>query len=145
MATEYKPPTALETLSADYWFPKFVMSSLLLFATFSFFNREYPLSGIVCVLFLTMSFAMMSLTRIKPEAEVVKYRRFFQWRPIPYSEIPKCGQFWILGFIRAKEYISPWGKIYFMLPRDRQYDYRWDREIITFIRSKASLFRPQQH
>jgi hypothetical protein len=29
--------------------------------------------------------------------------------------------------------------MYFVLPRDGQYDYRWDRSIIGFIRNKAGI------
>jgi hypothetical protein len=144
MDPEYRLPTALETLSVDYWFPKFVMSSLLLFCAWSSFDKERPPSGIICALFLAMSLAMILLTRIKPEAEVVKYRRLYQWRPIPYSEISRCGTFWILGFIQTKKRIFTWGRIYFVLPRDRQHDYHWDEEIISFIRNKAGLVDPEQ-
>jgi hypothetical protein len=139
MNDEYKFPTALETMPADYWFPKYVISSLLLAGTWLSFNVENPNSGLVCAALLLISFMMMSVTRVKPEAGSLMYRRLFRWKPLEYSEISRCGTFWILGYIRAKRYIFPWGGIYFVLPRDAEYDYRWDRSIVSFIRDKAGI------
>src|SRR5258708_4759353 len=139
MNDEYRFPTALETMPADYWFPKYVMSSLLLACTLLTLNVENPNSGLVCAPLLLVSFMMMSVTRVKLEGESLKYRRLFQWKPLDYSEITRCGTFWILGYIRAKRYIFPWGGIYFVLPRDAEYDYRWDRKIVSFIRGKAGI------
>jgi hypothetical protein len=143
MVEEYKLPTALETVPLDYWFPKFVISGVLLISAPSFFTRENPPSVFVCAFFLSLSFMLMSLTRVKPELEAVKYRRFFQWKPLQYSEITECGTFWILGFVRSKQYVMPWGRIYFVLPRDRGFDWRWDTGIILFIRNKAGLSGPR--
>jgi len=140
MPQEYKFPTALETMPADYWFPKFVMSGLLLISIPSFFDMQNPNSGLVCTLILLVSFTMMSLTRVKPEAERLMYRRFFRWKSIDYSEIARCKTFWILGYIKPKQYIFPWGGMYFVLPRHAQNDYRWDKSIIGFIREKAEIF-----
>jgi hypothetical protein len=126
-------------MSADYWFPKFVMSGLLLIMGRSFFDWEHPASIIGCAIPVSMALMMSSLTRVKPEAEELMYRRFFQWKPIDYSEIVECNAFWALGFVRAKQYVFPWGGIYFVLPRDRQHDYRWDRNIVSFIRDKAGI------
>lgn len=137
MPEEYKLPTDLETMSVDYWFPKFVMSFLLFFAAPLFLDRERPLSVVVVAIFVTGGFFFLSLTRVKPEADVIKYRRFFQWQPIPYSEISGCSTFWILGFISTRRYIFPLGVIVFVLPRDRENDYRWDKEIVLFLRNKA--------
>jgi predicted ABC-type exoprotein transport system permease subunit len=139
MTEEYKLPSALETMPVDYWFPKFVISSLLLISVPLFFNEEHPLSAIVCMFLLILSLMFMSLTRIKPEAEVVRYRRFFRWQAIPYTEVIACDTFWILGSIRSKRHIFPWGRIYFVLPRGGQEDYRWDKGIISFMRRKAGL------
>jgi hypothetical protein len=139
MHDEYKFPTALETMPADYWFPKYVMSSLLLACTWIFFNVENPNSGLVCAPLLLLSFMMMSVTRVKPGAESLMYRRLFRWKPLEYPNITGCGTFWILGYVRAKRYIFPWGGIYFVLPRDAEYDYRWDKNIVSFIRGKAGI------
>ena len=139
MGKEFKLPTTLETLPADYWFPKFVISGLLLISIPLFFDLQNPNSGLACIFILFVSFMMMSLTRVKPETEKLMYRRFFQWKCREYSEIARCNTFWILGYIKAKRYIFPWGRIYFVLPRDTQYDYRWDRNIISFIRDKAGI------
>ena len=139
MAEDYKLPTALETMPADYWWPKFVMSGVCLFVGFNSYNHEHSLSIFVSILFFTLGLAMLSLTRIKPEPESLKYRRFFQWKKLAYSEIEQCAAFWVLGFVRPKHWIFPSGSIWFHLPRDRKYDWRWDHGIISFIRRKAGL------
>ena len=139
MPQEYKLPTALETLPADYWFPKFVISGLLLISVPLFFDIQNPNSGLVCAFILFISLVMMSLTRVKPEAEKLMYRRFFRWKSIDYSDIARCKTFWILGYIKPKQYIFPWGGMCFVLPRDTQYDYRWNKSIIGYICNKAGI------
>lgn len=138
----YILPTALETLSPDYWWTKFVMAPICLCLAYGSFSKKLPLSGLVSVIFLALGFLLLSLTRIKPENEAVKYRRFFQWRALSYSEITGCGDFWVLGFVRAKQRIFPWGSIWFVLPRNRRDAWRWDFGVISFIRSKAGLSEP---
>jgi len=144
MADEYKFPTALETLSADYWFPKFVMGGVLLYPAYDSFSVEHPASIFGSILLFSLSFTFLWLTRIKPEAEELKYRRLFQWKSLPYSQIIDCKTSWVWGRIKTKQYNFPFGGIYFVLPRDRKYDYRWDKEIISYIRSKAGLSDPTQ-
>ena len=139
MANEYKFPTALETFSADYWFPKFVMGPALLYSAYIFFNAEHPLSAIAAALPFSLSLTFVWLSRVKRDAETLKYRRLFQWRSLPYSEIIGCSTFWVWGLIKTRHYNFPFGRIYFALPRDRTYDYRWDKGIISFIRSKTGL------
>lgn len=139
MTDEYKFPTTLETLSADYWFPKFVMGTFLLYAAYVFFSVEHPASIFVCGFAFSLSFTLLWLTRVKPEAEELKYRRLFQWKSLAYSDIIDCKTFWVWGCIKSKQYNFPFGCIYFPLPRDREYDYRWDKGIIAFIRGKAAL------
>ena len=111
MPDEYRLPTETETLSADYWFPKFIISTLLFLACPLFLNQERPLSIIVSAILVIGGLLLLSLTRIKPEAEVMKYRRFFHWKSEPYSEITGCSTFWILGLISTKRYIFPLGLV----------------------------------
>src|SRR5260370_153351 len=125
MPEEYKLPTALETVSADYWFPKFVMGSVLLYPAYDSFSVERPPSVFISAFLFALSFTMMWLTRVKPEAEILKYRRFSRWKSLQYSEIVGCNAFWVLGLVKTRQYIFPFGRIYFVLPRDRKYDYRW--------------------
>jgi hypothetical protein len=89
-----------------------------------------------------VSFMTMSLTRVKPEAERLMYRRFFRWKSIDYAEIERCNTFWILGYIKLKQYIFPWGGMYFVLPRDTECDHRRNESIIEFIRNKAGISPP---
>jgi len=142
MAQEYKLPTALETLPSDYWFPKFVISGLLLISIPLFFDMQNPNSGPASAVIVLVSFMTMSLTRVKPEAERLMYRRFFHWKSIDYAEIERCNTFWILGYIKPKQYIFPWGGMYFALPRDTEGDHRWNKSIIEFIRNKAGISPP---
>ncbi len=142
MADEHKLPSALEIFSPDspdYWFPKFIMGSLLLCLAFACFRLDHPASIFPCGFILSLSLTFLWLTRIKPEAEELKYRRLFEWKSIPYSEIIGCSTFWVWGFIKTKQYRFPFGRVYFPLPRNQKYGHRWDRGIISFIRSKAGL------
>lgn len=110
MPQPYEYPTALETLSADHWWPKFVMGPLLLFVAYGTLNSAYPWSSVVSLGFFLAACALMSLTRIKPEPEALKYRRLFRWRPLSYSDIRNCDTFSVFGFIRARPMIFPLGE-----------------------------------
>jgi hypothetical protein len=83
MGDEYKFPTAMETFSSDYWFPKFVMGSLLLYPACDSFTAEHPGSIFASAFLFWLSVTFMWLTRMKPEAEELKYRRLFQWKWLP--------------------------------------------------------------
>ena len=142
MGDGHKFPSALEIFSLDspdYWFPKFVMGGPLLYFAFDWFRLDHPASIFPCGLILSLSLTFLWLTRIKAEAEELKYRRFFEWKSIPYPEIIRCSTFWLWGFIETKQYRFPFGRIYFPLPRDQKYAHRMDRGVISFIRSKAGL------
>jgi hypothetical protein len=141
MQAEFKLPTELETMPIDYWFPKFVISVLFLLAAPMFLSLEHPLSAVIVILFVLAGFLLLSITRVKPELESVKYRRFFRWKSMSYSEVNGCYGFWILGFLSADSYIFPWGPAIFVLPRSRETDLRWDKNIISFIKHKISAAR----
>jgi hypothetical protein len=52
------------------------------------------------------------------------------------SDIEDCGNFLIFGYIRAKSYITPWGRIYFPGSKTGK---RCSDAIVELIRRKAGL------
>jgi hypothetical protein len=104
------------------------------------FNREHPYaSGFISVAFFISGAFFLSVGRVKPEKEVIKYQRWISWRVIAYSEIRDCGVSWVFGYIRLREYVFPWGRLFFVRPHSADSLFGWDKELISTIRSKAHI------
>jgi hypothetical protein len=104
------------------------------------FNREHSL---VTVFFslppLILGLFFFTVVQIRLERGEAKYRRWFRWRAISYSEIRACGEFWIYGYLRPRQFIFPWGRIYFARPQSADSWFGWDKEVIDTIRSRSHL------
>src|ERR1700726_3629566 len=110
-AKEYSLKSA--TFGFKYWFGLFFCGMGLLL-----FNREHPYaSAFISLPFFILGFFFLSVVRVKLEATGVKYRRWFRWRAVSYSEIRDCGESWVYGYIRPRQYAFPWGRIYFIRPQ----------------------------
>jgi hypothetical protein len=104
------------------------------------FNREHPYASVSISLgFFILGFFFLSVARVKPEKEVVKYRRWFRWHAVSYSEIRECGESWVYGYIKLRQYVFPWGTIYFVRPYSSDSLFGWDTEIISTIRRRAQI------
>lgn len=104
------------------------------------FNRSHPYgTGVFCIFFFVGATFFLSVVRITLEGNEIRYRRWLRSHRVPYSEIRECGEFWVFGYIRPREYAFPWGRIYFARPYSSNSLFGWDNEIISIIRSRASL------
>lgn len=104
------------------------------------FNWQHAyLTGLICVPFLALGAFFLSVTRIELEGKNVKYRRWIHWHVLPYSEIRDCGEFWVYGYIRPRQFAFPWGRIYFVRPNASDSFFGLDKEMISTIRSKAHI------
>jgi hypothetical protein len=104
------------------------------------FNTQHPLgTGIVSLGFIVGGFFFLSVARVKAEGNVLKYRRWFSWKEIPYSEIRECGESWVFGYVRIGRYIFPWGSIFFARPNSSDSLFGLDKEVISTIRSRAHI------
>jgi hypothetical protein len=51
------------------------------------FNREHPYgTGFVCLGFFILGAFFLSVGRVQPEKNALKYRRWFRWHAVSYSE-----------------------------------------------------------
>lgn len=106
----------------------------------AFFNRQHAyITGLICVSFLALGAFFLSVTRIELEGENVKYRRWTRWHVLPCSEIRGCGESWVYGYIRPRQFAFPWGRIYFLRPYASDSFFGLDKKMITTIRSKANI------
>jgi hypothetical protein len=67
----------------------------LLFCWFGLFafNKQHPFgTGIFGLWFITVGIFFLSVARVKLESKVLKYRRWFCWHEIPYSDIRGCDE-----------------------------------------------------
>ena len=137
MTSSYRLPSSLETFSFQYLMQKYFYGLFFFAFGFALLNKQHPIfTGLFSLPFFALSTFFLTLTRVKPEPDVIKYRRFFRWSALPYEEIVECRKWWVLGFIVFRRKILPWGRVYFV----RQLSgIRWDIEMIRFIRSKAHL------
>jgi hypothetical protein len=104
------------------------------------FNREHRYaSALISLPFFILGFFFLTVARLKVETAGVKYRRWFRWRAVSYSEICDCGESWVYGYIRTRQYVLPWGRIYFVRPHSSDSFFGWDKEVISVVRVKAHI------
>lgn len=141
MTKSYQFPSELETVSEGYWVSKLVLGPGMIYVGIKGFHLAHPiLTSLFCIPLVILGIFFVIITRLKPEAGVLGFRRFFQWQHIGYSEIRDCDDNLFLPFIgsiRLKHYVPPFGKIYFWIPIGA--DGRIDKEMIPYIRQRAGL------
>jgi hypothetical protein len=104
------------------------------------FNGQHPYgTGLVCLGFLILGAFFLSVTRVGLGDTEVRYRRWLRWHALPYSEIRECGESWVYGYIRPRQFAFPWGRIYFARPNAFDSFFGLDKEVISAIRSKANI------
>lgn len=105
-----------------------------------FFNREHPYaSGCISAGFILAGIFFLSVARIKPDARALQYRVWFRWHTIPYSEIVDCGESWVFGYVKARSFLRPWGKIYFARGYADDSLFGWDKKVISKVCKKAGI------
>jgi len=123
--------------------PAFFPSAMgVVFCTLGFFlfSREHPYASFfISAGFFVLGFLFLSVARVKLEADALKYRRWFLWQAVSYSEITDCGESGIFGYIRLRRYVFPLGRIYFARPYSSDSLFGLDKEMISSIRSKANI------
>jgi hypothetical protein len=132
--------SAREISSGNAFFVAKWAAALTSVAAVSLFNREHPLSAVLFSLpLLILAFFFFTVAQLKLDGGKLRYRRWFRWQTISYSEISACGEFWIYGYVRPRQFVFPWGRIYFARPQSAVSWVGWDKEIIDTIRSRARL------
>lgn len=116
-----------------------------LFGAFLFTKERPYASGCISLVFILIGTFFLSVALVKPESEVLKYRIWFHWHSIPYSEITDCGESWIFGYVKGRAFLRPWGKIYFARGYADDSLFRLDKKVISSIRKKAGIADPPSH
>ena len=93
----------------------------------------------VQLLFLIPLFVMslfhLSLAEVEVSSEGIRYRRLSGCGAVSFDEVVNCGVSKVrmeVGYIRLKRFVSPWGKLYFILDDSHSKD----TDIIGFIRER---------
>jgi len=104
------------------------------------FSRQHPYAtGMISLCLFILATFFLSVVRVRLEGNEIRYRRWFRWHGLKYSEIRECGESWVYGYIRPRTYAIPWGRIYFARPQSPDSLFRWDNEIISTIRTNAHI------
>jgi hypothetical protein len=83
------------------------------------------------------AFFMFSLAVVQLRAGTLRYRRFLTWHKIEPQAVRSCGVVWpgLVGYIRLKPFVWPWGRVYFVLdgnpPDDPWRSY--DSQILRYL------------
>jgi hypothetical protein len=96
-------------------------------------------TGLVSLGILVVGAFFLSVARVEPGGKELRYRRWFRWEAIPYSEIMECGEFWRFGYIRLRNRQFPRGRMYFARANASDSLFGLDKSLISTIRSKAQL------
>jgi hypothetical protein len=106
----------------------------------AFFNPQHPyVTGFICLGFIILGTFFLSAARVKPERKQLKYRNWFRWHTVSYSEIVDCGESWVFGYIKCRRYLFPWSKIYFVRGHSDDSLFGSDKKVISFIRNRAGI------
>lgn len=128
------------SLTASLLIYKYVFGTAFIGSGILLFRTAHPLiSGPMGIILCVLGCFFLSVARVKLEHSEVRYRRFFRWYSISYSEIRECGENWVFGYIRPHHYAVPWGSIYFARPDSSDSLFSFDREIIDAIRAKSRI------
>jgi hypothetical protein len=81
---------------------------------------------------------LLTAAQIRPERDCLRYRRFRKWRDLPYREVLKCevGTFPGLGFLKLRNFLPPWGKLYFVIETHDGWPPRGER-LALYINERA--------
>jgi hypothetical protein len=125
----------MATLVGKYYFGLF-FCGLSLFL----FNKEHPyFTGLLSLGFLVLGIVFLSVGQVQSQGSALKYRRWFRWHEVPYSEVRECGEAWVYGYVRLRQYVFPWGRVYFVRANSSDSLFGLDTKVITSIRSKANI------
>ena len=104
------------------------------------FNGEHPYAtGLISLGFLLLGSFFLSVARVEPGNKAVKYRRWFGWREVPYSEIVDCGESWVFGYVKFGHSRFAWRTMYFVRAYASDSLFGLDRTVVSTIRAKANL------
>lgn len=141
MTNNYPLQSELESASVGYVLSRFVLGPLFIYLGIASCHLDQPLSLVLCVPLVLAGAFLFMLTRVRPEANVLAIRRFFQRKELAYSEIKDCDDNLFLPFIgsfRLGRHVLPFGKVYFWIPISARTG-RIDKELIAYIRHRAGL------
>lgn len=101
---------------------KFCASALWLFATAAMSKGDWLSWRILfAVPFGALFLFHLSLAVVRVRGGALQYRRFLTWSTIDRRDVISSGVVWppALGYIRLNRFLSPWGRLYFVLDTDR--------------------------
>jgi hypothetical protein len=105
-----------------------------------FLSTKHPyIASFIGVGLLILGCFFLTIARVRVEGKALQYQRWSRWHSIPYSEIVECGEDGEYGYVKTRQYIFPWGSLYFLRPHSSDSLFGWDKETIKAIRTKANI------
>src|SRR5262249_1121249 len=116
---------------------KYYAPAILLGCTYVFWSVGFRWAQLVILVPLILGAVFhASLAILEIRDGTIRYRRLFRWLRVSYDEIVNCGVSWGIGvgYIRLKEFLFPWGKLYFVLDQNEKLLGRGAHPLLRYIR-----------
>jgi hypothetical protein len=105
-------------LVAKFWAPLLCIAASVLVFGEDFLTTRFLLA----IPLLIAALFGVSLAILEVRDGVLRYRRLFKWATIPADEIVGARLEWppVIGSIRLKRFLFPWGRLYFILDKSTE-------------------------
>jgi hypothetical protein len=140
----------LRSQSTNILLTKFWGPLLCIAATFGIFANDFLSWRVLLALPLIIGALFgISTAAVELRDGVLRYRRLFQWTTIPHGEIVAAGVIWhpLIGYVRLKRPIFPWGRLYFVLDKNlRPNPFRpGDYALLQYLRNETISPQPPEN
>jgi hypothetical protein len=113
----------LRSQATNVFLAKFCGPLLCIGATLGIFGEDFlTWRFLFASPFLIAALFGASLAILEVRGGVLRYRRLFKWATIPADEIVGARVVWppVIGSIRLKRFLFPWGRLYFILDKSTE-------------------------
>jgi hypothetical protein len=117
------PPSVLRSNRKNVFIAKIWAPLLCLAATLGMFRGDlFTWRFLFAVPFLVVTMWGFSLAILERRGGVLHYRRFFKWMTFAEDEVVTAGVVFLpfVGYLRLNRFISPWGRLYFVLDKNAE-------------------------
>jgi len=120
---------------------KYYAPVILFGGTFVFWSVGFRWAQLIFLVPLILGMLFYaSLAVLQIPDGTIRYRRLFRWRTISYDEIVECRISWAIfgiGSLRLKQFVFPWGKLYFVLDKTDRFFGRGTHPLVRYIHDRA--------
>jgi len=96
---------------------------ILVIGALGVFGADFPTwKFLPAIPLLLLAIFHASVAVVEVRGGVIRYRRLFKWADIQSEEVLSARPVWppLLGSIKLKRFVLPWGRLYFVLDKNRE-------------------------